>query len=210
MPLSDAELDRLYSTELTAAVKKEDLDEVRRLLDAGADPNACGAGDAYPVCHAAVKGMDAIFDALVAAGADPVQEHGNGVLTIHLAGRNNRTGILERILDAKPEYIDIPDGEGKTPLHHAASNGQVDAAVTLLRRGADKTAVDYDGYDVLTFADSIGQHDFVKGVTKEMDRIAAEKRAVKDAANQAEYRAGLDDTRKKVSQIRKLGRRLGM
>lgn len=193
MPLSEAELDRLYSTELTAAVKKEDLSEVKRLLELGADPNACGAGDSHPVCHAAVKGMVDIFDALVAAGADPIQEHANGVLTVHLASRNNRTELLDRILKTKPDYIDSPDGEGKTPLHHAASNGQVEAAVMLLMRGADKTAVDHDGCDAFAFADSLGRRDFVEAVESEiLDRVEKTR------------------NRRQVSHIRKLDRRPGL
>jgi ankyrin repeat protein len=49
---------------------------------------------------------------------------------------------VEALLEASPELVNVRDGEGMTPLHHAVLGGHPELAELLLDRGGDISAVD--------------------------------------------------------------------
>jgi hypothetical protein len=80
--------DSLQSTALLMAVFTFDADTaiVRRLLDAGANPNVVDRTGTTPLLRAAIAKDTAVFRVLVAKGADPCSKDENGKTVLDYAG----------------------------------------------------------------------------------------------------------------------------
>ncbi len=127
-----------------------DLVEVRRLLEAGADPN-----DGESIYHAAEKNHRAVLDLLKAHGGDFSLRHPHWTNTplYFLAGFGEDEGgeaawhkgmayLLERGADPNVTSYDVDE----TPLHKiAASGGNAATARLLLDHGASPAAVNVHG-----------------------------------------------------------------
>jgi len=68
------------------------------------------------------------------------------------AAKAGETDRVVALLEANPELVNVRDGEGKTPLHHAVLGGHPGVAELLLDRGADISAVDAWNYTPLHHA----------------------------------------------------------
>ena len=173
--ISEAESD-MWS-ELTGAAFEGDVLAVRRLLVAGADPNATDDDGVAPLVCAAHGGM-ACFDELLAGGArcDPgilarclnfachasetamverllglgadVQAEACGQTALHAAVEGRDVAVVDRILAAGGR-VDSHDRRGRTPLHLAAVIREVPLLQRLVEAGADLHAVDLDGATAL-------------------------------------------------------------
>jgi ankyrin repeat protein len=120
--------------------------------------------DATILQPAVAAGNRSMIDALVAAGADinvrtgwwaggfGVMEYADAELvpfllergaamTIHGASRLGRRDDVEHLLNMDPSLVHARGGDGKTPLHYAAT---VEIARMLLDHGADIDALDVD------------------------------------------------------------------
>jgi hypothetical protein len=156
-------------TPLITAASYGDPDVALVLVRAGADLRARAAQDAggvpggTPVTHAAVFGMTAVLDLLVAAGApvdDVVMAAAAGDVTGHLTARTPAEDtILALIMAADHQRIDVIDlllaagvrvdatdpTWGRHPLRLAAANGRGRSVAHLLSRGADPRLRDRQG-----------------------------------------------------------------
>jgi ankyrin repeat protein len=135
--MSEPDLPPLYHASVA-----NDLTEVKRLLDAGADPN-----DGESVFHAAEKNHRAVVDLLMQYGCDISSAHavhGNTPLFFLCGFGNDEEGrsawhqgiayLLEQGADPN-----VPSGQTRdTPLHHiATSPAGLATARLLLDGGAD-------------------------------------------------------------------------
>jgi ankyrin repeat protein len=68
------------------------------------------------------------------------------------AARAGETDRVEALLEVSPELVNVRDGEGRTPLHHAVLGGHVELAELLLDRGGDISAADAWNYAPLHHA----------------------------------------------------------
>lgn len=126
---------------LVAAVKKDDLGAVRRLLQQGTPVNV-SAVDGTTALHWAVEADDAeMIRLLLRAGADAKRANRYGMTPLHLAAANGNAAVMRDLLDAggNPNAA-LPEGE--TVLMTAARTGSADAVALLLDRGADVNAQD--------------------------------------------------------------------
>jgi len=96
-----------------------------------------------------------------------------GAEEIHDAAKNGDLGKVREILAAKPECLKAVNERGYTPLHLAASAGQLEVASFLIERGADLEAKNSTGYTPLFLA--------VAGKKVEAVRLLLEKGAAVDA-----------------------------
>ncbi len=64
---------------------------------------------------------------------------------IHDAARKGDLAKLKELVAANPSVVSAVDKMGKTPLHIAAVNNQLDAAVFLIEHGTDVNAKDKNG-----------------------------------------------------------------
>lgn len=134
--------------------------ELRATLDQPLPGEAFGA---TPLIRAALRGSREVVEVLLRAGADinarshwwaggfGVLEHEHALASfliergatvdVHAASRLGMLDRLRELLDADPALVHARGGDGKTPLHVAAT---VEIARLLLERGADMDALDVD------------------------------------------------------------------
>ncbi|KAL3458812.1 ankyrin repeat-containing domain protein [Aspergillus heterothallicus] len=68
-----------------------------------------------------------------------------GQLALHRAAAIGSTPIIQLLLKEGRSPVNATDADGLTALHHAVSEGHGDAAVTLLKAGAEADKKDGDG-----------------------------------------------------------------
>jgi ankyrin repeat protein len=128
-------------TALLTAVKKSDIDTVRRLLQQGVSANVSASDGSTPL-HWAVESDDPdMTRLLLRAGADAKRANRYGMTPLHLAAVNGNAALLRDLLDAgaDPNAV-LPEGE--TVLMTAARTGSVPSLQLLLDRGAKVDARD--------------------------------------------------------------------
>lgn len=158
------------------AVEADDVADVDRLLELGADPDAVvadvGFGQITPLMKATLLGHGAVATALIQSGANPdlsveVMEPWYqcpvGAKTVRrtpltAAVERNDLGMIRGLLvvGAKPNAV---DGSGQMPLHLAAAAGRTGLVRTLLAGGALPNAHDRSGKTALDHAKSKGSTD---------------------------------------------------
>ncbi len=117
-----------------------DLDEVRRLLDAGVDPNSTdeyGSGTLLTF-------QPTIIEYLLSRGADPNnQTNENGASVLAGLAHVNKLECVRILLGAGADPNRGRDESGETPLHHALTSSEADRTPLvklLLDHGADPNA----------------------------------------------------------------------
>ncbi|XP_017689237.1 cyclin-dependent kinase 4 inhibitor B [Pipra filicauda] len=104
---------------LCTAAARGDREEVRKLLDAGVDPNATNCFGRTPL-QVMMLGSPRVAELLLQRGADPNRpDPSTGCLPAHDAAR---AGFLETLaaLHRAGARLDQPDGRGRLPLDVAA------------------------------------------------------------------------------------------
>ena len=136
-------------TPLASAVKRNDMEMAKLLIDHGADVNVVEAMNGCPILvDAAWRGFDAMVGLLISAGADiqAKTSHGNGAL--HLAALGSHTAVLRRlVLSGLP--VDQRGKDGNTALYKAAEAGKPESVKALLELGAEVNAISDTGYSPL-------------------------------------------------------------
>ncbi|NWU92199.1 CDN2B inhibitor, partial [Upupa epops] len=106
----------------TAAVRG-DQEEVRRLLDAGVDPNETNSFGRTPI-QVMMMGSPRVVELLLQSGADPNRpDPRTGCLPAHDAARSGFVDTLSALHRAGARF-DVPDGHGLLPLDVAAGGPQ--------------------------------------------------------------------------------------
>ncbi len=128
------------SLKLKHACFAGDLDDVRRLLDAGADPNSTdehGSGTLLTF-------HPAVIECLLSRGADPnIQTNENGSSVLAGLAYVNQLECVRVLLRAGANVNRGRDASGETPLHHALTTRVPDRlplVKLLLDHGADPNA----------------------------------------------------------------------
>ena len=131
---------------LFKACSKGSLEEVRSLLDQGADPNApyfyddYGDGkrdtdDFYCIHEAACNPDIRVFDLLVERGANPMQPDFWGSQPLAYAAKENSLEMVRHLVELgnNPDNCDL---DGVSVLSRAALNPDIKVVEFLLERGA--------------------------------------------------------------------------
>ncbi|RDW59256.1 hypothetical protein BP5796_12180 [Coleophoma crateriformis] len=129
----------------------------------------------------------------------------NGFSAIHLAAYFGKFSVIQLLLSACPEALNLPNKDAETPLHIAVSEGHVEVVSELLRSGANPSLQDANrrtplhlavlkehlnivrlllddtnGQDMIRFADYIGRtplHHAVQQGCSQIIQILLEKGA---------------------------------
>jgi uncharacterized protein len=131
------------TVELFDAIERGEVDRVRRLLTAGADPDAIRPDHApgWRPLHAAIEAMD---DGGPLASVAALLEHGAAVdgwdrehdaTPLLMAVFRGQTAAVRLLVDAGAD-VNVVGGEGDSPLRWAAHAGDIELARLLLARGA--------------------------------------------------------------------------
>lgn len=126
---------------------------VQALLVGGAAPNLESPDGRTALHFAAEADHLSTVEALLAGGADPSVEDMEGRTALHSAVGDLVAveGIVERLVVAGAP-LERSTVSGHRALHLALEHGHVEAALRLLRHGADAAAPDGDGRTPLTLA----------------------------------------------------------
>ncbi|XP_068032411.1 cyclin-dependent kinase 4 inhibitor B-like [Anomalospiza imberbis] len=104
---------------LCSAAARGDHEEVRKLLQAGMDPNGTNAFGRTPL-QVMMLGSPRVAELLLRHGADPNRpDPRTGCLPAHDAARAGFLGTLAALHRAGAR-LDLPDGRGRLPLDVAA------------------------------------------------------------------------------------------
>jgi ankyrin repeat protein len=130
----------VFAGDLLNTVRMQDVNAVRGLLKAGADPNLSNRYGVLPL-HLAIENTDvAMVRLLLGAKADPSSSDATGETCLMLAARSERPEIVKALLD-KGAPVDTPDPEYRqTALMIAARSGNTDIVRLLIQRGAQVNA----------------------------------------------------------------------
>jgi len=113
-----------------------DIENVRLMLEKGADPNERIEGlNHTPLNQAIIFGHDEIFLLLLEKGADINDKNINGTSSLQTAASNGQVKI-SKILIEKGLRVNHKNNRGDTPLHNASSGGHKPFAELLLSSGA--------------------------------------------------------------------------
>jgi ankyrin repeat protein len=153
----------MLSGRLATAATRGDVDMVASLLSEGADPNAGGYLHMTPLAALAFSGRLKddkpalqIADLLLANGAGIDATDDNGVTALYWATESKKTNLVRFLLE-KGASPDVRMGrgslKGRTPLHEAASRGQLEIVEALVEFKAPLDAVDGEGSTPLALAE---------------------------------------------------------
>lgn len=158
--LSSKAKDQL-NEDLMWQASSSDLDEIKRILNEGADVNATEGGGNTPLMEAAYYDNYEAMELFLEKGADIHRKNGYEQTALHLAANSGNTECIKLLLEMGSE-IDEKDSEGKTPLILAAENDYPESVKFLLEKGADKRITDNEGK---TAKDHAAEYEY-KGVVK--------------------------------------------
>ncbi len=172
------------------AAMRGDVQEVKALLEKGADVNAA-QGDGMTALHwAAENGNAELVKTLLYAGANVEAATRDGAYTaLHLAARAGHAGAIEALVAGGADVGARTTTRGATPLHFAVGSGHLDAVKALLDHGAEVDAREkaYDQTPLMWAAD-FGYTDIVKLLVAHGADVSLTSRA-EDVAARAEREA---------------------
>ncbi|MGD8809132.1 MAG: ankyrin repeat domain-containing protein, partial [Gammaproteobacteria bacterium] len=139
----DSDVDRRNadgSTALQWAVYEGDTDEVRRLIDAGADVSLANDYGATPMSLAAEVADTEIIRLLLAAGADADSANPEGQTALMAVARTGNTEAARLLLDHGASVNARESWGGQTALMWASARRHPDMMELLIASGADLDA----------------------------------------------------------------------
>ncbi|KAI1953890.1 putative ankyrin-repeat protein [Ophidiomyces ophidiicola] len=134
---------------------------VKLLLQKGADANLKSLAGQNAIHFATSKGNTDIIRALLASKCSARLRDNRGQLALHRAAAIGSVPILNLLLKEGNSPLNASDADGLTPLHHAVSEGHGEAALILLRAGAEADKRDNDGHLAIDLAPDIKVRKFI-------------------------------------------------
>jgi len=145
------------------AIRADDADEVRRLIEA--EPALLDALEEgfTPLACAAASGADSVVHALLDAGVPPNPPDGSEALPPIVAAAAHGQGQTAETLLIHGAHVDARDPTtGATPLLVAATAGDAERVRQLIHWGADLEATDPEGLTAFQIAHRAGDEAVMK------------------------------------------------
>lgn len=152
--------DRDLNYEFVKAATKGQIEEVRALLQKGADLNAQVEHGYSALMLASGNGQEETVKLLLAKGAKVNMQATMKETALHLAAGRGRTRIVEMLVEARADFR-VTD-TGLTPLMMAVAGGHSKGDGYLLSKKEDVNAKQPDGWTVLMHAAVTGDMDTIK------------------------------------------------
>mmetsp|Transcript_54252 Transcript_54252/g.129264 ORF Transcript_54252/g.129264 Transcript_54252/m.129264 type:complete len:550 (+) Transcript_54252:228-1877(+) len=161
---------------LTKAAGDGVMDEVRRLLAAGASISEKDSDGWTPLWVAARNGHLKVVRVLVEEGADKNTKNSDGDTPLSTAALYNHVLVVQFLVEAGANK-NSPDKHGWTPLFTGAAHGHLLVVQALVKAGADTNAKDMTGATPLWTAAGHGHVAVVRAlVDAGADKNATDKR----------------------------------
>uniref|UniRef100_A0A8C1LGW8 Neurogenic locus notch homolog protein 1 n=1 Tax=Cyprinus carpio TaxID=7962 RepID=A0A8C1LGW8_CYPCA len=130
--------DRTGETALHLAARYARSDAAKRLLEASADANIQDNMGRTPLHAAVAADAQGVFQILIRNRATDLDARmHDGTTPLILAARLAVEGMVEELINCHAD-VNATDDSGKSALHWAAAVNNVDAAMVLLKNGANK------------------------------------------------------------------------
>ncbi|XP_066157611.1 inversin isoform X2 [Euwallacea fornicatus] len=123
-------------TALHYAVTLGHADATALLLAHGADPNRQDRKGRSPAHCGCAKGQFETVKLIGGRGANLWMRNARGDLPLHEAAASGRRELVSWLLAMRPSQVNSRNNDGRTPLHMAALNDNVDMCKILLDSGA--------------------------------------------------------------------------
>ena len=169
----DAELNinqknKIGERPLHIALSAGDVDAVKRLVAAGADPSLwfVRGDEKYNLFHIAIGfGNNEVIKAILESPLLKINAvTGDGQKSaLHLAAEMGNSRAIG-LLAATRADLNITDKNGDTPLHLAVRSGSLEAARALIEAGADLALANNEGDTPLQLALELGKMDAAKAL----------------------------------------------
>lgn len=150
-----------FAGPLHEATRDGDREQVRALIDAGADLDAQGDNGETPLITSIIGGHVLVASLLIDRGADIQARNKGGFTPLHAAAYANVVEIAEKLLSRGADVKDQMNKAGVTPLSVASEEGHPGLVKVLIDHGADLEAGERNGYTPLTRALWRGQKEVV-------------------------------------------------
>lgn len=134
------------------AASNGDISTLQALLNDGVEIDQPGRNSETPLMAAALADDAAIAELLIMRGANVMARNKGGLTPLHAAAYSGGTDIALLLLLNGANIEDIANVSGASPLAVAAEEGRLGVAELLVEKGADMSALDRDGWSVLTVA----------------------------------------------------------
>ena len=146
------------------AISKNNINEVKRLIEKKANINSLIDNKMTPLNLAALSGNLGIVKLLLRADANPnLATHDNGYTPLHLVLKNGNLGVVKALLEAgaNPNLV---MNDNIAPLHLTIQIGNLDIVKALLEANADPNLAMNDGITPLRLAVEHGNLDILKAL----------------------------------------------
>ncbi|CAH9079753.1 unnamed protein product [Cuscuta europaea] len=127
-------------------------DIVQYIIEHGGNVHANDNTGETALHWSAVRGSIAAADVLLQNGAQVEVADSNGYRAVHIAAQCGQTAFIYHIVTKYQADFDVPDNDGRSPLHWAAYKGFTDTIQLLLFRDAYQGRQDKDGCTPLHWA----------------------------------------------------------
>ncbi|KAJ5098799.1 hypothetical protein N7532_005800 [Penicillium argentinense] len=131
---------------IASSLKNAEGDQILDLLlRKGADVSVKSSSGQNALHFASSKANITTVRTLIANKCSARVKDVRGQLPLHRAAAVGSVPILQNLLEEGKSPVNATDGDGMTALHHAISEGHGDAAILLLKSGAEPEKRDGDG-----------------------------------------------------------------
>jgi len=164
---------------LLSAAGSGDLQELKRLLNRGADIKAQDYKEWTPLHEAAYWNHLNVVKELLDRGANIDAQSNHGFTALHMAANRNHLNVVKELLDRGAD-IDAQDKDGETALHWAARNSQLDVVKELVDRGANALTKSPDGRTAMEVARKYGHTEMerVLKMAEDQQRLSGSKAGI--------------------------------
>ena len=153
---------KVDNPEIFRAVAMDDVRELKKLIDSGANVNMVGKYGATPLWHAVERDYIDCVRLLLSAGAETDIADRNGVTVLQKAIKENRPECLSMLIEAGVD-VNRCNNNGWQPLWYAAYKGHAECVELLLAAPGIKADVpNAYGITPLRVAQKYGHRDCVR------------------------------------------------
>ncbi len=146
---------------LHLAVSTNNVEIVRLLLSAGANPNITDEEKQTPLMMLYSDANMEIFNLLLHSGAKVNSKDSEGQTVLMNVAENGNVEMLKSLLRAGAK-INRSDNEGKTALIYAVQSGDIEKVKVLLSSGAEIGLKDKEGKTALNYAVENGNEEVIE------------------------------------------------
>lgn len=156
-------------SDIVRAVKKNNINQVKELIQSGYDINKPDIHGDTALILAAYEGKNEILKLLLEAGADvSVLDPGMKATALHAAAYAGRTEAAKLLIEYNIDINKQGPYNGYTALHDAIWQNNIETAKVIIQAGADLNIKSNNGQTPLEMAKNLKRHEIVKLIQEKL------------------------------------------